>query len=217
MPKPLGSLGVLTIDTCFSLFGPRNFPLLKTLMFDFVCSGLPVHQAHKFVLDNTVMVGKWLYVGPVISVMSLLTDLCEMKISPAMLINKKCHSHQRVLTSNVNEVSQNFDPADATIPHMTAESWRMQESKVNKETGLVWMAGCLWRGWLSEPRGLCTPCRMLNSLTWYWSLMIRLPVPFVANLYTAWLPLASLEQFLRATEMLSLGLGDSETPKHYHK
>ena len=27
------------------------------------------------------------------------TELCEMKISPAILINKKCHSHQRFLAS----------------------------------------------------------------------------------------------------------------------
>ena len=121
---------------------------------------------------------------------------CEMKISPAILINKKCH-----WPPNVHEGSQNWDPGDATTPHV--DCWgaeRMQEARLAPDS---W--GAYERNEFSEPRGLHLPIhRMLNSLTWYWYLMFSLPASFVANLYIAWLPLLPpWSSFPRVTEMQS--------------
>ena len=148
------------------------------------------------------MVSKWLYVGPVISVMSLLTDLCEMKISPAILINKKCYSHQRFLASKCEwGLPKHWSSRCCQPPQWLLRSWGNAWSKANKGTELApdsW--GAYERNEFSEPRGLHLPiCSMLNSFTWNlifliaapgiaksdWvtepqqSLMFRLPSPFL--------------------------------------
>ena len=221
-PKPLRSLGILTMSHLLLLVWVCNEPSLaqdSDISFFFLF-GLPVYQAHKFVLDNTVLVGKWLYVGPVISVMSLLTDLCERKIFPAIPINKKCHSHQQFLAS---QCEWGFPKHWSSRCHPPSQQWLLRtwgnaRSKVNKETRLVpesW--GTYERNEFSEPRGLHLPIhRMLNSLTWYLIFDDQTACPLCCKLvYSLTSPLPPWSSFFRATE--SLGLGDSETPKHYHQ
>ena len=41
---------------------------------------------------------------------------CEMKISPAILINKKCHTISDFWPPDLNESSRNFDPKDDAKP-----------------------------------------------------------------------------------------------------
>ena len=166
------------------------------------------------------MVSKWLYVGPVISVMSLLTDLCEMKISPAILINKKCYSHQRFLASKCEwGLPKHWSSRCCQPPQWLLRSWGNARSKANKGTELApdsW--GAYERNELSEPRGLHLPIyRMLNTFTWYLIFDDQTAFSLCCKLvYSLTSPLLPWSSFLRATETLSLGLRDSETPKHYH-
>ena len=63
---------------------------------------------------------------------------CEMKISPAILINKKYITAIRDFwPSKVNVGSQNCNPEDATTPRLLLRSWENARSMVNKETGLA--------------------------------------------------------------------------------
>ena len=87
-----------------------------------------------------------------------------MKISPAILIGKKCHSHKRFLASKCEcgfpKLRSSCHPQQWLLG-----SWRNARSKVNKETGLApdsW--GSYERNKFSETRGLYIPIhRMLNS------------------------------------------------------
>ena len=123
-----------------------------------------------------------------------------MKISLAILINRKCHSHQWFLMwiSKMNENSQNCDPVDAATPQ--GDFWgagRMQEARWTRKQIDPKELRCIWRNEFCEPSGLHMPVhRMLNSLTWYpifhvqtiWSLCCR-PV------YSLTSPPASLQCF----------------------
>ena len=139
--------------------------------------------------------------------------VCEMKISPAISINKKCHSHQWFLVSSCEGGLPKLVQGILPPPMVTAEELGDARSshllllKVNRETGLApdsWAA--YGRIESSESRGLHLPRnRTLNSLTWYLIFDVQTVSPFAANLYTAWLLLLPLwSSFLRATEMLYL-------------
>ena len=117
---------------------------------------------------------------------------CEMKISLAMLINKKCHSHQHFLASKCEWRLPKLGSSACCI--VTTEELYNARSKMNKATGLApgsW--GAYERNEFSDSRDLHLPIdRMLNSLTWYWSLMFSLPAPFVALVYSLTSSLALL-------------------------
>ena len=59
---------------------------------------------------------------------------CEMKIPLAILINKKCHSHQRFLTS---KCEWGCNPVVAATLVVSAEELGEYKSKANKQTGLA--------------------------------------------------------------------------------
>ena len=153
---------------------------------------------------------------------------CEMKIFPAISVDKKCHSHQCFLASkcesvcsvlnhfspvqlftlpalagglfttsatwearqNANEGSPNCDPADAAT--LCVDCWgagAMQEARWTKKQDWPQIAEVYMKG-----------MNTVSPETW----LFRLPAPFVANSYIAWLPLLPpWSSFLRATEMLS--------------
>ena len=124
---------------------------------------------------------------------------CEMKISPAILINKKCH-----WPPNVHEGSQNWDPGDATTPHV--DCWgaeRMQGARLAPDS---W--GAYERNEFSEPRGLHLPTlRRLNSLTWYLIFDVQTACSLCCKFeYSLTCFLLAWSIFTRATEMLSTGL-----------
>ena len=144
-----------------------------------------------------------------------------MKISPDILISKKCHSHQQFLASKCEwGLPKQRSSRCCHSPWWLLRSWGNVRSKVNKEIRLApdsW--GAYERSEFSERRGLHLPiCGMLNSLTWYLIFDDQTAFSLCCKLvYSLTSPLLPWSSFLRATEMLSLGLGDSETPKHYHQ
>ena len=120
-----------------------------------------------------------------------------MNISPAILINKKCHSHRWFLVSKCEWLSQNCDPADAATTYGLLRSWGNARSKVNMETGLAphsW--GAYERNEFNEPRGLHLPIyRMLNSLTSYLIFNVQTPCSLCCKLvYSLTSPPSSPEQ-----------------------
>ena len=97
-------------------------------------------------------------------------EICEMRWSPAILINKKCCSHQRFVASKYEWALPKLRSSRCCHPSWgLLRSWGNARSKVNNETGLApdtW--GAYERSEFREPRGLRLPVhRMLNSLTWY--------------------------------------------------
>ena len=58
---------------------------------------------------------------------------CATKISPALSINKKCHCHQQLLASSVNEASQNF--IHGMLPHPTEIAEELEECRKQEELG----------------------------------------------------------------------------------
>ena len=123
---------------------------------------------------------------------------CEMKISPAMLINKRCHSHQHFLTSKCEWRLPKLGSSGCCHSlWWLLRSWGNARSKMNKETRLApgsW--GAYDRNEYSDSRDLHLPIhRMPNSLPWYWSLMFKLSAPSVVLVYSLTSPLALLEHF----------------------
>ena len=129
---------------------------------------------------------------PLIHTQLLAAWHCEVKASPAVPINRKCHSHQRFLPPNVNERSQNWDQCTRHLQWRLLRSWGKARSKVIKETGDAYE-----RNECSGPRGLHLPKhRMLNSLTWYLILEVQTACFLCCKLlYSLTSPAASLEQF----------------------
>lgn len=125
-----------------------------------------------------------------------------MKISSAILISKKCHSHHWI---SGTQVWMRTLKTVMLLPNMVC--WGgggMQEARWTGLTPDGW--GTYEKNEFSEPRGVHLPIhRILNSLTWYLILMFTWPALFVISLYIAQFfcppPWSS---FLRATEMLSL-------------
>ena len=130
--------------------------------------------------------------------------VCEMKISPAISINKKYHSHQWFLVSSCDGGLPKLVQGILPPPMVTAEELGDARSshllllKVNRETGLApdsWAA--YERNESSETRGLHLPIhRTLHSLTWYLIFDVHIPCPLCCKLvYSLTTPAASLEQF----------------------
>ena len=120
---------------------------------------------------------------------------CEMKISLAMLINKKCHSHQHFLASKCEwRLPKLGSSACCHSPLWLLRSYTMQEAKWTRQQDWPQVAEVAYeRNEFSDSRDLHLPIdRMLNSLTWYWSLMFSLPAPFVALVYSLTSSLALL-------------------------
>ena len=71
---------------------------------------------------------------------------CKVKIPPAILISKKCHSHQRFLAF---KGEWGFPILQSTgccrPPPWLLRSWGNARSKVNKETGLPRRLRCIWK------------------------------------------------------------------------
>ena len=131
--------------------------------------------------------------------------VCEMKISPAISINKKCHSHWQLLAFKCwvrtpKTVIQGMLPPRMVIAEElgNASSSCLPLLKVNREPGLApdgW-AVC-GRNESSESRGLHLPThRTLHSLTWHLIFDVQTPCSLRCKLvYSLTSPADSLEQF----------------------
>ena len=122
----------------------------------------------------------------------------EMEISPAMLIHKKCHSHQWFLAQCEEELPNLQSSRCCHPPKWLLKNWGNARSKVNKETGLPpdsW--GAYERHEISESRGLHLLIhRMQNFLSWYLIFDVQTVCSFCCKLvYSLTSPPASLEQF----------------------
>ena len=137
---------------------------------------------------------------------------CEMKISPAVLINKKCH-----WPPNVHEGSQNWDPADATAPHGDCWGARwVQEARGTKKQDWPQIAEVQMKGMNSVSPGLhLLTHRRLNTWTWYLIFDLQRACSLCCKLVCRLTsPPASLEQFSQ-----SYWDADSwaQNPKHSHQ
>ena len=141
-----------------------------------------------------------------------------MKISSAVLINKKCHSHQWFLAFKCEGGPPKLGSSGCCHPHLwLLRSWGDVRSKVSKETGFALDSrGDYERNEFNEPRGLHLPIhRMLNSLTWYLIFDVQTACSLCCILvYCLTSPPASSEQF-------SLSYWDpvsqAQSPKLYHQ
>ena len=124
-----------------------------------------------------------------------------MKISPAILIKKKCHGHQWFLASNYEWPPTMITPKWWSCCHplrWLQRSWGNAESKVTKEMGLT-PESCGVYEWnaFSKPRESHLPTqRMLNSLVWYLIFVVQTACSlFFKLVYSLTSTPASLEQF----------------------
>ena len=143
---------------------------------------------------------------------------CEMKISPAMLIKKKRHSHQGFLASKCEwGLPQLWSRRCCHFPWWLLRSWENAESNRNKETRLApdsW--GAYERNEFSEPRGLHLPIhRMLNSFTWYLIFYVKTACSLCCKLvYSRTSPPAFLERF---SQSYWDTVSRTRSPKHSHE
>ena len=151
---------------------------------------------------------------------------CEMKTSPAISINKKCHSHQRFLASKCEWELPKLQSTKCLHPHRDCRgAWvkGMQEAAIwhsFRWTRKQDLAPDSWdayeRNEFSEPRGLHLSIqRRLNSLTWYLIFDVQTACSLCCKFVYSLSPLpASLEQF-------SLSYWDpvsqAWSPKHSHQ
>ena len=76
--------------------------------------------------------------SPNLSTPTLSRNVCEMKISPAILINKKCHSHQRFLASKYEwELPKLRSSRCCHTPRWLLRNWGNARSKGTKKQ--VWL------------------------------------------------------------------------------
>ena len=139
-----------------------------------------------------------------------------MKIPPALLINRTCHSHQRFLASKCDEGSPSWDPADAASHMVTAEE--LGECKKQSEQGnrvSPRQLRCI-RNQCSEPRGLHLPIqRMPNSLTWCLIFDAQTACSLCCKLVCSLTPpLAFLEQFSQSYQDV---VSQAWSCKHSHQ
>ena len=125
-----------------------------------------------------------------------------MKISPAILLNKKCHSHGQFLASKCEwEFPKLQSRGCCHPPKWLQRSWGNMRSKANKETGL---APDIWDAYerieFCEPGGWYLPRNsMLRSLIWY-LIFDQTVCSFCCKLvYSLTYPPAPWSSFLRAT------------------
>lgn len=145
---------------------------------------------------------------------------CEMKISPATLINKKCHSHQDLWPPKVNMSSPNCNPPGASNPHQPPppqwllRSWGHEKSKMNKKMGWPQIVRYIWKEWIQWSQRLASShIQNVIHLTWYLIFDVRTACSLYCRLGTAWFPLLTpWSSFLRATVMLSSRLGVLNIP-----
>ena len=128
---------------------------------------------------------------------------CKMKTSPAISINKKCHSHQLSLASKCGMAGGGLLRLQSSRSYHT-RSGGMQEAgichifpslrRTRKQDLAQDSQGAYERNEFSESRGLHLPIqRRLKSLIWYLTLMFSLPAPFVAKVYSLTRPPFPLE------------------------
>ena len=87
-----------------------------------------------------------------------MASLCKMKISPAILTNKKCHSHQQFLASQCEwGLPKQRSSGCCHSPLCLLRSWGNARSKVNRDRIGPNSWGAYERNELSEPRGLIFP------------------------------------------------------------
>ena len=142
-----------------------------------------------------------------------------MNISPAILINKKCHNHQQFLVTTCEwglsklRFSGCCDPLP---PWRLLRSWGNARSWANKEKGFAldsW--GAYERNESSESIGLHFPIlRLLNSLTQYLIFDVQTVCSLCCKfIYSLTFPPAFLEQFSQSYwDAVSL----SSSPKLSH-
>ena len=130
-----------------------------------------------------------------------------------VLINKKCHSHQRFLASRCEWGLPKLQFRGCRHPpKWLLRSWGNARSKGGQGNRVgPGELRCMWKEWVQWAQRLASSHTYSAKL----SLMFRLPAPFVANIYIyiAWfLLLPPQSNFLRATEMLSPRLGVLNIP-----
>ena len=115
-----------------------------------------------------------------------------MNISPAILINKKCHSHQRFLDSKYEwELPILWS---SRCCHSSMETVELGECKKQGEQVGPRQLKCIWKEWICW--GLHVPVhRILTSLTWYLIFDVQTAGSLGGKLvHSLTSPLASLEQ-----------------------
>ena len=141
-----------------------------------------------------------------------------MKISPTILINRKCHSHQLFLASECEWGLPKLQSSRCCLPH--SDCWGaggMQETGWTRKQDWPQIAEVYkTRNECSEPRGLYLLIdRMLNSLIGYLILTVQTACALCCQLvYSLTPPPASLEQFYKSYwDAVSWG----KSPKHSHQ
>ena len=124
---------------------------------------------------------------------------CEMKISPATLINKKWHRHQQFLASKCEWGLPKLQSSGySQAPWWLLRSWGNARSKMNKGTGLAPdILGVCERKKFNEPRNVHLPhtknAKFLSLIPDLWCLATCSFCCKLLNSVT--FPPASLEQF----------------------
>ena len=131
----------------------------------------------------------------------------EMKISPAILLNKKCHSNQQLLASKCEWGLPKLQSRGCCHPpKWLQKSWGNERSRANKETGLAPDSWDVYdRIEFCEPRGWYLPMHnMLNFLICYLIFDVQTVCSFCCKLvYSLTSPPAPWNSFLRSYEILS--------------
>ena len=146
-----------------------------------------------------------------------LLSHCEMKISPAILISKKCHSHQWFLASKCEWGLPKLQSTGCCRPPpWLLRSWgcKKQGEQGHRIAPEGW-AACEGSE-SSKPRGLHLPLHsMLNSLTWYLIFDDQTACsPCHKLVYSLTSPPASLEQFCQSYWD---AVFQAQSPEHSHQ
>ena len=94
---------------------------------------------HGDILVHIIYKKPFLHGWAMVVMQFFMGNLCEMKISPAVSINKKCHSLQRFLASKCEwGLSKLQSSSCHQRPQRLLRSWGNARTKVKKETGRPW-------------------------------------------------------------------------------
>ena len=93
----------------------------------------------------------------------------KIKISPSILINKKCHSYHWFLTSKYECELPNCNPAVLPPPMVIAEKIEgcKKQGEQGNRTGPRWLK-CIWEGWAQWAQRLPYPHISVQSLSHVW-------------------------------------------------